>query len=258
MTERSTKPRSFPAIRVVAHHPWRQAFALATVALVTLAGSVGGYWLGKATAGLDRIYFEALERLDVANRQAIARLEAALVDNNLALQVDREAAQTLKGTIRELKDSVADLTEEVTFYKSLMAPSSLDRGLQIADFEVSSLEEAGRFRFHLLLTQVESRRDWIQGDIGLEVHGRGSTGGQGESTTGGESGTATLERVLPLTEIAEEATYPLKFRFRYFQDLTGTIRLPAGFEPERVVVTADPRGAGSEARRRTFDWSVAG
>ena len=64
--------------------------------------------------------------------------------------------------------------------------------------------------------------------------------------------------MLPLTEIAEEGTYPLKFRFRYFQDLTGVLQLPAGFQPEQIVVKAGRRGAGAEALNRTFDWTVAG
>jgi hypothetical protein len=62
--------------------------------------------------------------------------------------------------------------------------------------------------------------------------------------------------VLPLTEIGEDASYPLKFRFRYFQDLTGVISLPRGFEPERIVVRAGKRNA--QALTRTFDWTVAG
>lgn len=258
MTDRPSRLKSAPTVRVVSHHPWRQAALLITVALLVAGGSAGGYWLGRTTADLDGTYLASVERLNRANRQSIVELQAELVDANLSWQVDREAAQTLKESIRELKDQLAKLTEEVTFYKSLMAPSSLDRGLQVADFELTPLEVPGRYRFHLLLTQVESRRDWVQGDVALEVHGRAQPGDGSNSTTGTDSATGTVERVLPLTEIAEEGTYPLKFRFRYFQDLTGVIRLPAGFRPERIVVRAGPRGASTEAASRAFDWTVAG
>jgi len=257
MTDRPSRPRGAPTIRVVSHHPWRRALLLIAVGLLVVGGSLGGYWFGRSLSGLDGSYLDSVERLNQANRQSLEALEAELVDANLSWQVDREAAQTLKETIRDLKDQVAKLTEEVTFYKSLMAPSTLERGIQVADFELTPLEQAGRYRFHLLLTQVETRRDWVQGDVSLVVRGRAEADDP-ESTAGSDSATGTTERVLPLTEIAEEGTYPLKFRFRYFQDLTGVIRLPAGFTPEQIVITAGRRGASTEAANRTFDWTVAG
>ena len=47
----------------------------------------------------------------------------------------------------------------------------------------------------------------------------------------------------------------LKFRFRYFQELAGTITLPEGFEAERVILSIKPGGKGkSEPVKKTFDW----
>ena len=85
---------------------------------------------------------------------------------------------------------------------------------------------------------METRRDWIQGDVELVVRGRD-------------------EQVLSLTEIAVDDTYPLKFRFRYFQDLSGVIALPEGFEPESVEITARRRGAKADDLTRTFAWKAA-
>jgi hypothetical protein len=222
---------------------------IVAVVLLSGAGSLGGYWLGRATAELDGTYVTSIERLNAANQVTIDELEARLVEAELTRGVDQDAARTLRMSMTALKDEVAALREEVTFYKSLMAPSSLARGLQIADFELLAMERADQFTFHLLLTQVESRRDWVQGTATLEVHGQ---------MTGSESATTEAERVLPLTEIAEDGTYPLKFRFRYFQDLTGVITLPGGFVPERIVVRAGKGGASTEGPTRTFEWTVAG
>lgn len=244
-------------MRVVAHHPWRQWLLLGAVVLLSVAGALAGYWLGRATSELDATYLSSIERLNEANRLTIEQLEAGLIEADLSRGVDRQAAQSLTADIRALKDQVAALTEEVTFYKSLMSPSSVAKGLQIADFELSAMDAPGRYTFHLLLTQVETRRDWVQGEATLTVEGR-MTAGQSGQTAGSDSQTTITERVLPLTEIGEDDSYPLKFRFRYFQDLTGVISLPAGFEPERIVVRAGKRGASTEALTRTFDWTVAG
>ena len=245
---------------MVSHRPWRRAVLVVLVLGIMVAAALVSYRMGRAVAGLDLAYLDALERLNRSTQATMERLQAQLVDADLSRQVDGEAARALKEDIRRLKDEVAALTEEVTFYKSLMAPSSLARGLQIADFELAAMDGPGRrYTFHLLLTQVESRRDWVQGDASLEIHGRMPVVPDPAGlTAGSESPTETAERVLRLTEIAEEGTYPLKFRFRYFQDLTGVISLPAGFEPERIVVRAGKRGAGTDALERTFDWVVAG
>ena len=58
--------------------------------------------------------------------------------------------------------------------------------------------------------------------------------------------------VLSLTELGFTSTYPLKFKYRYFQDLTGTFALPAGFVPDRVLVTA--RQNGKDAVQASFPW----
>ena len=56
-------------------------------------------------------------------------------------------------------------------------------------------------------------------------------------------------------ELGYDVKYPVPFRFRYFQDLNGTVTLPDGFQPERVTVSADPRGRG-DTLERTFTWQL--
>lgn len=221
--------------RVVSQHPLSRVFWGVGVAAICIAGVIGGYWLGSSKTGLDASYVASLEALQSASIEQIAELQGQLVALGLNQDVDTQTAQELRITIKSLRDDIAELTEEVTFYKSLMAPSELARGLQIAAFEVQSAIETNQYTFHLLLTQVESRRDWIQGDIDLLITGRD-------------------QQVLSLTEIAGEDTYPLKFRFRYFQDLSGTIILPEAFEPESVEITARRRGASATDLAKSFAW----
>ena len=235
-----------PQMKVVSHHPWRRAAMGLAVGGVTLLAALGGYWFGLQRAALDRTYVTSLERLNAANRDTIAGLNGRIVEADLAREVDQEAARALRDSITALRDELAGLKEEVTFYKSLMSPSSLTRGLQIAEFELLDTEEDGQYAYHLLLTQVEARRDWVQGNVKMEVHGQ-QRGGEGSG-----------ELVLPLTEIAESDTYPLKFRFRYFQDLSGVITLPEGFEPGSVVITVVRRGANAADLTRSFEWLVSG
>jgi hypothetical protein len=159
--------------------------------------------------------------------------------------VDAQAARSLRETISELRGRVAGLREEVTFYKRLMAPSTIERGLQIAEFELDRGEAENQFTYRLLLTQAEERRDWVQGGVELEVQGVRSTPDGG-----------SVEEVLSLTELADTEAYPLGFRFRYFQNLSGTVTLPEGFRPRAVLVTLTPKGRSAERSERSFDWIV--
>ena len=235
LSGRKSNPLGARDLRVVSHHPLTRPASVLGVAVICLLAALGGYWLGVAKGELDTTYMDSLESLADANTQQIGQLQAQLVALGLSQEVDSQTAQQLRVTIKELRDEIAVLTEEVTFYKSLMSPSELTRGLQIADFEIEPMPSANQYRFHLLLTQVESRRDWIQGDIELLVHG-------------------SDQQVLSLTEIADSDTYPLKFRFRYFQDLSGMITLPEGFEPESVEITAQRRGASATNLAKSFAW----
>jgi hypothetical protein len=208
----------------------------------TVLGAVAlGYWLGIGTAELDRQYLRSLERISAAQETMVAQLNRDLIDARLAQSVDQQAAQSLRSVVSELRSEVTGLEEEVVFYKSLMAPSSLTKGLQIADFQVLGEEQGGEFAFQLLLTQAQVRRDWVQGSVALTVLG------SLQDADGGE------QRVLSFADLDTQATYPLKFKFRYFQNLTGRIRLPDGFRPHEVQVTVT-RSGGAEALERSFPW----
>jgi hypothetical protein len=227
--------------------------------VLTVAAAAGfGYWLGSSTSRLDRALQQALQVRNQANEATIAELTRELAQVRLAQSVDAEAAASLRDTITGLRTEVADLQEEVSFYRTLMAPSDVERGLKIAEFELAAGEAPQQYRYRVLLTQAEARRDWVQGGVELQVQGvRDAAGGRALEREGSahEASEHEAEEVLTLTDLAEPEAYPLKFRFRYFQDLTGTLTLPEGFRPRSVRVTATPQGRG-ERLEREFDWRV--
>ncbi|MCZ6642836.1 MAG: hypothetical protein O7F71_14750 [Gammaproteobacteria bacterium] len=230
------------------YEPGKRVLALALAVVLGLTIVAAGYLFGLAQSDLDLRYVAALREIDRANETRINKLNGELIDARLSNEVSHQASQELRQTIKTLHDEVAGFKEEVTFYKNLMAPSSVERGLHIQEFEVTQGELPREFSYYLLLTQVEARRSWIQGDVRLNVSGRIRYEEDGEQKDD--------ELVLSLTEIAETDAYPLKFRFRYFQDLSGMMTLPSGFTPQSVVITALRRGGSAMKREQTFDWVV--
>ena len=211
--------------------------AIAGTALVVAAAAALGFQFGKRAAGLDYEQLQSLVGSDAEQRARLVSMERRLVDAELAASVDGQAVESLKETLDEQLAQISDLREEVRFYKRLMAPSDLERGLQIAEFELSPTAGAREVGYDLLLTQATERRSWVQGKVRVDVLGERA----GEQV------------VISLQELAQLDAYPLKFRFRYFQDFTGTLSLPEGFEPVRVVVTAQ-RSNGDELQK-AFEWT---
>jgi len=203
-----------------------------------------GFALGQNESLVKRLSQGSADSVD-ATQQQVDDLQGALIDAQLAADVQRAAAQALRVDLTKMREHSQQLNEEVTFYKSLMAPGSLVKGLQVTELELSNRRDARVFGFELLLTQVAQRRTYISGQVRLDVIGRS------EAATA-DAGSENDEVVLSLTEVSEVETYPLKFKFRYFQDLSGELTLPEGFVPMRVMVTAQQKG--KEAIQESFPW----
>ncbi len=206
------------------------------VLLLAIAGA--GYAGGRLFSGLDQSYLAALEEM----RTALEREGDALRRQRVNLQIEKtvgvQATDALREDIKSLRDEQAKLRQELVFYRSLMAPAKVRRGLQVASFELFA-RRSGSFGYHLLLTQVTNQRARLRGKVWLTVAGE----------LAGEA------QVLPLTELAEVDGYPLSYRFRYFQDLAGELRLPPGFQPTEVRVVVE--GRGSKKLERSFLWRDA-
>lgn|GEM_PF-1369209 len=255
---------------MVSKRPWRRlALYLSFAGFGVLCVSLG-YVLGFnqiTTAQVTRYFADEGPDAALASvREQATQLESELIDVQLTADVQQQAADQLRGDLAALHAKNAELADEVTFYKSLMAPGDLTKGLHIAelDIAISPADANGGSHsasFGLLLTQVATRRAFIGGVVRLDVIGvqRSSDLLLNEAADDADigattSGAADDEVVLSLTELAELQTYPLKFRFRYFQDLTGAMTLPPGFTPQRVLVTAQQNG--KEPLQASFPWPV--
>ena len=209
---------------------------VALLTLLLLATGYVGFWSGRWVGGVDQQRLAALQTIRDAQETEQTQLRRAMVGLRLEHSVGSQASDVLRGNLKSLEDELAQVRDELVFYRSLMAPSKLAKGLQIAEFELFE-KSSGEFTYHLLLTQVTDRRSRLSGKVRLQVTGLRE--GQTE--------------VLPLTELSSPKAYPLAYRFRYFQDIKGDLHLPEGFEPQAVEVSVS--GRGKTAVERSFVWS---
>src|SRR5262245_10073134 len=223
---------------VVADRPGRRAAIRALVVLGFVIVAASSFQYGRVRAGGDLMSVQRLLSEQETSSQKNVELERRLADVKLSTVVDAEANEELRRTIKSLRDELADTEEEVRFYRELMAPSESQKGLRIEKLDLSRVDPE-RFEYRLMLTQIVDRHEWVKGEVQVTVVGL-------------KEGN---EQVLSLTDLSEVDEYPLKFKFRYFQEFTGSVAIPVGFEPARILVTAQASDAERQLQR-TFPWTV--
>jgi hypothetical protein len=229
--------------RLVPHRPKRRAVMLVLLLVAVSAVAGVGYWFGESRATLDREYLDALERSDRVSEERMDLLRRQLVDAELARSVDQQAAESLRETIRTLRNEIAELREEAALYRNMLDPDDVAQGLRIAAFQLTGSRAPGAYQYHVLLTRSDVEQDRVQGVVELEV--------KGFAVSAGRRGKA---RTLELDELAQLPAYPVPVDFRYFQGVAGVMSLPADFEPVEVLIRLVPAGRGARAVLRDFDW----
>jgi hypothetical protein len=216
--------------------------AAAAAALLLYAG----WWLydlGKVR-GVSELRAVRTENMLLKRRNGKLASDAADLHERVAIlerssQIDRQAAQAVKSDLGQLEEELQAAREEVEFYRGIVAPGDVDPGLHIHRFTLENGAAEGEYHYDLVLTQLKRNDRYVSGKVDWKITGK----------LAGEPG------VLTLVDVTHPATQQLKFRFRYFQDLAGTINLPADFEADKVVLTVRPHAkGGQEPVVQQFDW----
>ena len=215
--------------------------AILVVVLVTL-----GYWLyrhGLLSAGTElveakRSEAQLSEQLD-GSLQANRELKQQLAILERSSEIDRRAALEVRDQFAELNKELLELGKELDFYRGIVSPMDNKSGLNIQRFELLPAATERVYVYRLMLTQVRRNERYARGTVEMDVEGV-------------RDGAV---RVLPFARLASGDARSLKFKFRYFQEFTGELRVPEGFEPQRVTVRLKPSGKGQPPGiEKTMDW----
>lgn len=225
------------------HHPRKRRVQLVLLLLVLAAAGWGLYEYGRARGGFDRLEAarerdrleEVIAGLEAQNRSLRARI--AILEQ--ASEVDRHAYAEVDQTLKALQDELLELREEVAFYRGIVGPADISKGLQIQNFMVKRNGRSNSYRYRLIMTQYGKNTRPVQGVAKMTV-------------TGVLDG---REASFDLKEIDSRQRPYMKFRFKYFQELKGDMELPEGFVPLQVILKTIPRGKGATATERAFNWA---
>lgn len=226
--------------------PLRSPLALLLVFVMTVAGGYLLYELGQQRAGYNSLTALAdYSELQAENKQLTAKLKAASEQVALletAAKVDREAYSQVEDELVALQKKISDQQEDIEFYRGIVNEKDAT-GLRIQDFEISRGLRADEFSVRIVLAQAFRIDRKVSGSVDVVVEGL-------------QRGEPARIDYSDLVTKGNNGSEPLKYSFRYFQELKAPVKLPADFVPERVHVIVRPAGKTSKTVEDFFVWAV--
>jgi hypothetical protein len=233
-----------PELVIRPNAPMRRLL-LITLSIVGLAGLGLAFELGQYRAGYNVVsamqerarLHEAIRHLQAANSALKARV--------IGLQtVDAGHAredQVVARTIGDLQARVARQTEELAFYRAVVAEGAPAIGLRVGTVRVSTVKPVGSYLVDVSLVRAGKTDGMTTGAVSLTVDGQGA---QGKPVT------------LDGQALAGAGAATVPYDFRYYQDLHQTVVLPAGFRPEHLTVKVSSSRKNVPPLSQTFPWSA--
>jgi len=180
---------------------------------------------------------QVLKRRNGKLEDEVEALRARMAVLERSSQIDQQAAQAVKSDLGQLAEDLQAAREEVEFYRGIVAPGDVNPGLRIHRFLLDPGLAAGEYRYELVLTQLKHNDRAVSGVVDWRI-------------VGSREG---VPDELDLAAVAGADVPHLRFRFRYFQELTGTLNLPSGFKADHVELTVRPEGKQHPVEQQ-FDW----
>jgi len=165
-----------PSVVIRTHHPLRQFIVWGAVPLIGLFALYVIYELGRYDAGYDRLAVAQqrtelqvqIEHLEKSNREL--RTHLAELDT-IRIGRAREQAEVSR-TIGDLQAQVARQTQELAFYRGIVAQGTPAVGAKIQQVRITRGPKTGQFVLHLALVRSVRPDNVAAGAVGVSVEGQ--------------------------------------------------------------------------------------
>lgn len=218
------------------------AFAAASLGLALLV--VGTWTLARDRAVRDYAETRAAARDLASDNTRLARtnqeLEREVARLQRALEISDGARSRLREGLSRQHVEIDGLRSDLAFYQGLIGQAGDREGLGAHRVRVEPTSSPAVFRLSVTLSQNLKRAKTVSGAVQLSVEGVFED----------------YPEKLPWAVVNAGAPVEgLPFSFKYFQEVDGTITLPPGFAPERLLVLVNT--AGTLEQIAAVDWRQA-
>ncbi len=224
---------------VVPYDPKRRVLLAFLILALLAAAFVAGYFLSNTDyleirAQRDQLLVDLAaannERQD--RQRQVAQLQ---IDSN----VDQQATNKVRESMAEMREEISELKSEISFYKGLMAPKDLEKGVSIRSLDLLATTSPRKYQFKMVLQQFANEHRLVMGNVNVSVVGK----------------QAGRDLTLSLSDLSENvAAKNIKYRFKYFQNIEGDVVLPVGYEPTRIDVVVRGSGKKPVYLEKKFAW----
>ena len=232
---------------VVPYRPGRRV--LFTLLLLTgvAVSAAGGWGYAYYTTVLAQQGEQAEKRelsaqlTDLRQENEALRRQIAILDRSSA--VDQQTGAELQETLTALRQRVAQLEEDVLFYRQVVEGEIDETGLVIGQLDIDATRSPDRYRYKLVMRQQDADGDtYLTGHVNFNLVGQ----------------LQDQQVILPLRDLSEfEDELDIRLRFKYFQNIEGELALPEGFQPDRIQIAAVATEPVSKRINEDFGWVVA-
>jgi uncharacterized coiled-coil protein SlyX len=175
-------------------------------------------------------------------KNTVVKLEDRIVMLERTAQVERQTITNLQQEMMKQQDKIYRYRNELEFYQGIMTSAGAAKGLNIQGLRIEEASQARSYYFSLILTHVSKSDKVAAGTLSILLEGV-----QGDAA-----------RTIDIQELTLSESLSLSFKFDSFKRVEGSIMLPEGFIPHRVVVRARQDGKKKTPEmERIFDWSEA-
>jgi hypothetical protein len=232
------------AVRTHLGWPWRACIGLVFAALV------GGMWwwgfdFGQLFSGLRREEVDSQLASLGAELTATQREAAALRSENAQLASDLAMMRGIQATLHrqqvEAAQENASLKEELSFLQSFFADATKAVGPAIHRLAVTA-EAPGVARYSILMVRGVGAKGEFDGHLAVVA--------DAVPTDQAPPGSKALAIALP--DDRPETAGSLRLRFKYYQRLEGTLRVPPGYAVRAVTARAYEAGTATPRATRTL------
>ncbi len=232
---------------VVPYRPGRRV--LFTLLLLTgvAVSAAGGWGYAYYTTVLTQ-QGEQAEKRELSAQLTDLRQENEALKRQIAIlgrssAVDQQTGAELQETLTALRQRVAQLEEDVLFYRQVVEEETEETGLVIGQLDIDATRSPDRYRYKLVMRQQDADGDtYLTGHVNFNLVGQ----------------LQDQQVILPLRDLSEvEDELDIRLRFKYFQNIEGELALPEGFQPDRIQIAAVATEPVSKRINEDFGWVVA-
>jgi cell division protein FtsL len=206
--------------------------------LISLA-AVYFYCKATMTPGFARTQSElSAARSEIVRQQNdVEALRGDVAKYQRGEQVAKEANAALQGSIDQRQQEIASLRADLSFFKRFAGGGNAE-ALGVQDVSVEPTDDARVFKYAISVSQNLKRGTMVSGNLRFSVSGISA------------SKPKTLEMA---TLLGEGGAKVLKYQFKYFQVLSGTLYLPEGFAPGAIKASMVNEDGESASKEVTWD-----